>query len=60
MRQALTPHSGARDDGTAGRHRLTSDMAQSRTGKAAPAVPDTTGPDATNADATDMARPVAT
>jgi predicted transcriptional regulator len=36
MRQAL-PHPGTHDDGTAGRHRLTSDMAQNRTGETAPA-----------------------
>jgi predicted transcriptional regulator len=36
MRQAL-PTQGTHDDGTAGRHRLTSDMAQNRTGETAPA-----------------------
>ena len=44
MQRVLT---GTCDDGTAGRHRLTSDMAQSRPGQTAPAPANATGPDGT-------------
>ena len=44
MQRALTETC---DDGTAGRHRLTSDMAQSRPGQTAPAPASVAGPDGT-------------